>query len=171
VPSTKCSTAWRRSAGSDARRSLAAQERERRRVSRALHDEVGQTLTAIVLRLGRLQSAAPPALRPELAKAREDARGSLEDVRRIAQRLRLEALEDLGLASALETLCDRVSERGNLRVLTRLDADLSDLTPDLELVTYRVAQEALTNALRHADASEALVDLRRERGGRTRARR
>jgi two-component system sensor histidine kinase UhpB len=101
-------------------------------------------------------------LREELAEVREDARASLEDVRRIAQRLRPEALEDLGLESALEALCGRVSERGGLRVHARLDADLSGVTPEMELVVYRVAQEALTNTLRHAEASEALVELRSE---------
>jgi two-component system, NarL family, sensor histidine kinase UhpB len=144
------------------RRSLAAQEGERRRVAQELHDEIGQMLTAIVLRLGRLERSAPMDLREELAEVREDARASLEDVRRIAQRLRPEALEDLGLESALEALCGRVSERGGLRVHARLDADLSGVTPEMELVVYRVAQEALTNTLRHAEASEALVELRSE---------
>jgi two-component system sensor histidine kinase UhpB len=149
------------------RRSLQAQEGERRRVAQELHDEVGQLLTAIVLRLNRLERGAPLNLRAELAEAREDARASLEDVRRIAQRLRPEALEDLGLTSALEVLCDRVAERGGIDVRTRLDADLSHVTPEIELVVYRVAQEALTNALRHAEASEVLVELRCDAGALT----
>jgi two-component system sensor histidine kinase UhpB len=61
-------------------------------------------------------------------------------------------------------LCDRVAERGGMNVRTRLDADLSRVTPEMELVVYRVAQEALTNALRHAEASEVLVELRRDGG-------
>jgi two-component system sensor histidine kinase UhpB len=144
------------------RRSLAAQEGERQRVAQELHDEVGQMLTAIVLRLGRLERVAPKEQRSELAEAREDARASLEDVRRIAQRLRPEALEDLGLVSALKVLSDRVAERGDLHVETSLDAGLENVTPEMELVVYRVAQEALTNTLRHAQASEALVELRCE---------
>jgi two-component system sensor histidine kinase UhpB len=141
------------------RRSLEAQEGERRRVAQELHDEIGQMLTAIVLRLNGLERRSPTGLRADLAEAREDARASLEDVRRIAQRLRPEALEDLGLTSALEALCSRVADRGRIRVRTRLDVDLSQVTPEMELVVYRVAQEALTNTLRHAEASEALVEL------------
>jgi two-component system sensor histidine kinase UhpB len=143
------------------RRSLAAQEGERGRVARELHDEVGQTLTAIVLQLERLRRRAPTDLRADLEEAREGARESLEDVRRIAQRLRPEALEDLGLASALETLCDRVAEQSGLQVRAHIEHDNRDITPEMELVVYRVAQEALTNALRHARASEVLVELRR----------
>lgn len=143
------------------RRSLAAQEGERRRVAQELHDEVGQTLTAIVLQLDRLMRRAPRDLREELEEAREGARDSLRDVRRIAQRLRPEALEDLGLATALETLCHRVSDQSGLRVRAQVDRDTGDITPEMELVVYRVAQEALTNALRHARASEVLLQLRR----------
>src|ERR671917_516309 len=98
-----------------ARRSLDAQEGERRRVAQELHDEVGQALTAIVLQLDRMARKAEPALREELAEARESARASLGDVRRIAQRLRPEVLEDLGLANALQALCDRVGEHGGIR--------------------------------------------------------
>ena len=142
-------------------RSLAAQEGERRRVAQERHDEDGQTLTAIVLRLDRPSRRAPAELRGELAETREGARDSLEDVRRIAQRLRPEALEDLGLASALEALGDRLSDQDGVRIRMRLDHQVGALGPDVELVIYRVAQEAVTNALRHAQASEVLVELRR----------
>jgi two-component system sensor histidine kinase UhpB len=100
---------------------LSAQEGERRRVAQELHDEVGQSLTAVLLQLGRVQRAAPLDLRAELAEARETARESLEEVRQIAQRLRPEALDELGLQSALEALAERVSEQGGLRVVSRLD--------------------------------------------------
>jgi two-component system, NarL family, sensor histidine kinase UhpB len=146
------------------RRSLEAQEGERGRIAKELHDEVGQTLTAIVLQLERLRRNAPAALGDELAETREAVRASLQDVRRIAQRLRPEALEDLGLATALETLCDRVSEQSGLEVRAHVERDTGDITPEMELVVYRVAQEALTNALRHASASQVLVELQRENG-------
>jgi two-component system sensor histidine kinase UhpB len=147
------------------RRSLAAQEGERRRVAQELHDEVGQTLTAIVLQLDRLWRSAPPQLRDDLEETREEVRASLQDVRRIAQRLRPEALEDLGLASALETLCDRVSEHSGLEVRAQLERETGSITPEMELVVYRVAQEALTNVLRHAAASQVVVELQRGRQG------
>jgi two-component system sensor histidine kinase UhpB len=147
-----------------ARRSLVAQEDERRRVAQELHDEVGQTLTAIVLQLERLRRRAPDELKSELTEVREGARTSLEDVRRIAQRLRPEALEDLGLSTALETLCDRLSEQSGVAVRAELQRDAPNITPEMELVVYRVAQEAMTNALRHAHASNVQVELRRDDG-------
>ena len=87
-----------------ARRALAAQESERRRVARELHDEVGQALTAVVLELDRAERGAAPDVNGTVAHAREAVRASLEDVRGIARRLRPEALDDLGLASALAAL-------------------------------------------------------------------
>jgi two-component system, NarL family, sensor histidine kinase UhpB len=147
-----------------ARRSLVAQEDERRRVAQELHDEVGQTLTAIVLQLERLRRSAPDELEPGLTEAREGARTSLEDVRRIAQRLRPEALEDLGLSTALETLCDRLSEQSGIVVRADLQRGVASIAPEMELVVYRVAQEAMTNALRHAHASNVQVELRRANG-------
>jgi two-component system sensor histidine kinase UhpB len=89
------------------RRALMVQEGERRRVARELHDEVGQTLTAIMLQVESLAGKAPPDLRDELDELRETARLGAEDVRRIAVRLRPDALEDLGLKSALSSLARR----------------------------------------------------------------
>jgi two-component system sensor histidine kinase UhpB len=144
-----------------ARRSIEAQEGERRRVAQELHDEVGQTLTAIVLHLDRLSRRAPSELETELNETRESARESLEDVRRIAQQLRPETLEDLGLSNALQALCDRVAEHGHIRVDAEVDGVEAALAPESELVVYRVAQEALTNVLRHANAAQIVVELQR----------
>lgn len=146
-------------------RSLAAQESERRRVAQELHDEVGQTLTAIVLQLDRLARVANGDFRAALEDTRESARESLGDVRRIAQRLRPETLEDLGLTPALEALCDRVSEQAGLHVRQRLEPEVGELDADLELVVYRVAQEALTNVLRHSQATQVDIELSRRDGG------
>jgi two-component system sensor histidine kinase UhpB len=151
----------RQSAGN----ALGAQEAERRRVAQELHDEVGQSLTAVVLQLGRLEAAVPADIRAELAEARETSRTTLEEVRQIAQRLRPVALDELGLQSALEALAARVSDQGGLRVVSRLDRRLPELGPTAELVIYRVAQEALTNALRHAQASHVILTLRGDAEG------
>jgi two-component system, NarL family, sensor histidine kinase UhpB len=148
-----------------ARRSLTAQEGERRRVAQELHDEVGQSLTALVLQLDRLHRAAPASLREEQAEARETARETLQEVRRIAQRLRPEALDELGLQTALAALAERISEQGALRVVRRLDATLPPLDSATELVIYRIAQEGLTNVLRHAGASHAVLMLRADAEG------
>ncbi len=142
------------------RRSLAAQEGERLRVAQELHDGVGQSLTALMLQLGRAAQAAPPPLRDELADAREAARALLGEVRDVAGRLRPEALDDLGLANALAALAQRVAEQSGLPVRRAIDAALPPLSPQAELVIYRVAQEGLANALRHADASSVELSLR-----------
>jgi two-component system, NarL family, sensor histidine kinase UhpB len=145
-----------------ARRTLQAQEDERRRVAQELHDEVGQTLTAVVLQLDRLSRVAPPGLEEEARDAREAVRQTLQDVRRIAHRLLPEALEELGLANALASLCDRIADHGALAVERRFAADLPPLRREQELVVYRVAQEALTNVLRHAQACRVKVDAVRD---------
>jgi two-component system, NarL family, sensor histidine kinase UhpB len=145
------------------RRVLAAQEQERIRIARELHDEVGQTLTAIALRAER--AAGEPASQGEaLVDIGETALSSLEDVRRIGRELRPEALDDLGLVNALIALCGRMNRQEGLRVHRALDWHLPELSPEVELVIYRTAQEALTNVLRHAHASEVYVALRREEG-------
>jgi two-component system sensor histidine kinase UhpB len=146
-------TERRESAG----RALEAQEAERLRVARELHDEVDQTLTAVAL---RAESAADNSHQDAaLREIGEAVQRSLDDLRRIANRLRPEALDDLGLVNALITLCNRVSRQGDIAIRRNLAANLPELAPETELVIYRVAQEALTNVLRHASATRATVSL------------
>jgi two-component system, NarL family, sensor histidine kinase UhpB len=139
---------------------LTVQEGERRRIARELHDEVGQTLTAMLLQIESFHADAPPQLRGQLDELRETARSGAEDVRRIAQRLRPEALEELGLQSALVVLSDMFAEQTGVRVTRSIENNLLLRTQD-ELVVYRVAQEALTNIARHARAQhvELALDL------------
>jgi two-component system sensor histidine kinase UhpB len=148
-----------------ARRALRAQEDERRRLSRELHDEIGQTLTGLVLELEYAVKTAPPDLAAYLSGTREGARGSLEDVRRVARRLRPEALDDLGLRSAVTNLCERAAEHSGFRVTRRIAPDLPRLSDEAELVVYRVAQESLTNAARHSDAANVQLELLPRHGG------
>ncbi|HEY1277976.1 MAG TPA: sensor histidine kinase [Thermoleophilaceae bacterium] len=143
-----------------ARHALAAQEGERLRIAQELHDEVGQQLTALVLRLSRTRRDSGPELEPALVEAQDLARESLDDVRRVARELRPEALDDLGLASALAALCERLAAQAGLQVEQRLQPALPPLTDEEELVVYRVAQEALTNVLRHAGTDRAELALR-----------
>ena len=145
-------------------RVLAGQEAERLRIAQELHDQVGQELTAVLLQLSRLQSHAPEELRPAVFEAQNSVRSSLEDLRRIAIELRPEALDDLGLESALAVLASRFGERSGLRVSTQIADSLPALSREAELVTYRIAQEALTNVARHSGASQAELTLRPEDG-------
>jgi two-component system sensor histidine kinase UhpB len=132
-------------------------EGERSRVARELHDEVGQTLTGAMLQVEGLAARIPAHMRHELDELRETARSGTEDVRRIARRLRPEALDDLGLQSALAALAISFGEHTQVQVERRLEPSLP-LSEDEELVVYRVAQEALTNVARHAQATR--VELR-----------
>lgn len=141
-------------------RALSAQEAERRRVAQELHDEVGQSLTAVLLQLKRASDLAPEDLREELSHAQETTRESLDEVRRIARRLRPGVLEDLGLVSALSALATEFATHTGLAVTRRFDTGLPALGSEAELVLYRVAQESLTNVARHAEASRVELALR-----------
>jgi two-component system sensor histidine kinase UhpB len=138
---------------------LAAQEAERRRVAQELHDEVGQSLTAVLLGLRRVADRAPADLQQEVLLVQEAARASLDEVRQVVRRLRPGVLDDLGLVSALTSLVTEHARLTGADVCRRLSPDLPPLGPDAELVVYRVAQEALTNVARHAAAGRVCVDL------------
>ncbi|MFJ5778902.1 HAMP domain-containing sensor histidine kinase [Streptomyces sp. NPDC093094] len=141
-------------------RVLLAQEAERRRIAQELHDEVGQSMTAILLGLKRAADSAPGPLGEELLEIQEITRDSLDEVRRLVRRLRPGVLDDLGLVSALTSLTEDFATHTGLKVARRFDAELPALDPETELVLYRVAQESLTNAARHADAGQVTVALR-----------
>jgi two-component system sensor histidine kinase UhpB len=141
-------------------RTLSAQETDRRRFARELHDELGQVLTALVLQLKRSAQVAPDELRPDLTDAQDTARVALDDVRRIVKELRPEALDDLGLVSAVAALSAGFSKRTGVRVELDLERDLAAMQPEAELVVYRVAQESLTNAARHSGSDRVQVRLR-----------
>ncbi|MFF8018414.1 histidine kinase [Streptomyces sp. NPDC007929] len=147
-----------------AARALSAQEGERHRIARELHDEVGQTLTAVLLQLKRVADLVPEDLREEVGQAQEATRAGLDEIRRIARRLRPGVLEELGLASALRSLAGEFTTHG-LTVRHQVTGELPALTPEAELVVYRVAQESLTNTARHAAADRAELRLQPVPGG------
>src|SRR4051812_13581553 len=143
-----------------ARRALTAQEQERLRIARELHDEIGQTLTAIALEAERAAEAAAGVKdREPWMRVAEWAQRSVEDLRRIARELRPEALDDLGLVNAFIALCNRVSAQADIEIDRQLTDRIPPHDPDIDLVVYRVAQEALTNVMRHSGASKATVSL------------
>jgi two-component system sensor histidine kinase UhpB len=151
--------AERRRAGSAA---LHAQEEERARVARDLHDEVNQSLTGLLLRLEAAREAAPPELESELAETKALANQAMTELLSLARQLRPTALDDLGLVAALEGQVDRLG--GEIVTSLEVEGDFSDLGGDAQLVVYRVAQEALSNADRHSGAGRVEVRLRRSKG-------
>ena len=148
------------------RRVVEAQELERARLARELHDETGQALTSILLGLKPLeQAAASDEVRAAVALVRELVVSTLQDVRRLAVELRPSALDDFGLAPAVERLVDTFREQSGLQV--DLEAHLGEarLPSEIETALYRVVQEALTNIVKHAGATRVSVLLRRKDGG------
>src|SRR5689334_21303109 len=153
--------AGRRRAGSAA---LHAQEEERARVARDLHDEVNQSLTGLLLRLEAAREAAPPALEAELAETKALANQAMNELLSLARQLRPTALDDLGLVAAIAGQVEQLG-RGEVEAELLTEGDFSDLGDDAQLVVYRVAQEALSNAARHSGADRIEVRLRRTDSG------
>jgi two-component system sensor histidine kinase UhpB len=153
--------AERRRAGSAA---LRAQEEERARVARDLHDEVNQSLTGLLLRLEAAREAAPPELEAELSETKALANQAMNELLSLARQLRPTALDDLGLAPAIAGQVEQMG-RGEIEAGFAAEGDFSDLGGDAQLVVYRVAQEALSNAARHSGAGRVEVALRRTPGG------
>jgi signal transduction histidine kinase len=147
--------------GRDAlRRVVEVQELERKRLARELHDETGQALTSILLGLKPLeQSAASDADRTALSALRELVVSTLQDVRRLAVELRPSALDDFGLATAVERLAETFGEQTGVQV--DLEAQLGDgrLPSEVETALYRIVQEALTNVVKHAGATRVSILL------------
>lgn len=140
-------------------KALAAQEAERHRIARELHDEIGQHLTVVLLGLKQLEQQLPEDQRATVALLRESTREGLDDVRRVARRLRPGVLEDLGLTSALAALTNDFGRHHPASVRRVIAPGLPAMPQDTELVIYRVAQEALTNAARHSGASQVELSL------------
>ena len=153
--------AERRRAGSMA---LRAQEEERARVARDLHDEVNQSLTGLLLRLEAMREGAPPQLEEELAETKALANQAMTELLSLARQLRPTALDDLGLVAALAGQVEQLGA-GEIAAEFSAEGDFSDLGDDAQLVVYRVAQEALANATRHSGASAVEARLRRRQDG------
>jgi two-component system sensor histidine kinase UhpB len=141
-----------------ARRVLAAQEAERVGIARDLHDEVGQVLTGVLLQLNSIAEIAPEH-RADLDEARQSVRRALDEVRRISSELRPEMLEHLGLVSALTELATTSARVAGVRVDRDFATSLPKIAPEVELAVYRIAQESLTNIVRHAEASRVTITL------------
>ncbi|HEY1291548.1 MAG TPA: sensor histidine kinase [Chloroflexota bacterium] len=144
---------------------LAAQEDERKRIARELHDETAQSLTTLLIRLKILEKArTSDDMHRQIDELRELTAQTLEAVRMLAVELRPATLDDLGLLAALEAYTD--SYRSRLPIHLTFSTDGFEdrdrrLPPEIELVLYRVVQEALTNVAKHANAEDVRVELAR----------
>jgi signal transduction histidine kinase len=148
------------------RRVVEAQELERARLARELHDETGQALTSILLGLKPLEQTVDSAEAQEaLASVRELVISTLQDVRRLAVELRPSALDDFGLVPAVERLADTFREQSGLQVDLESQLGEERLATEAETTLYRVIQEALTNVVKHAGAERVSILLQRKDGG------
>jgi signal transduction histidine kinase len=142
------------------RRVVEAQELERRRLARELHDETGQALTSILLGLKGLEEKLDDAgARASAAELRELVVATLQDVRRLAVELRPSALDDFGLVAALERLTASISEQTGIKIDFEPALTTERLPEEVETALYRIVQESLTNVVKHAQARNVSVLL------------
>ena len=147
------------------RQILQAQEAERQRLARELHDEAAQALTSLLVQLRLLERAREPEkAQQQVQQLREQTAQVLEDVRRVALDLRPTILDDLGLGAALEWRVDELKRASDIKAAIRIEGLQQRLPREIELIFYRVGQESLSNIARHAQASQVAISLRREAG-------
>ena len=146
-------------------RVIYAQEEERRRIARELHDDTGQTLTLLLVRLKLLENGAGDEARQvEIAELRALVSAAIDRVRRLALDLRPPALDHLGLAASLRSLVRQLKETTPLAISLELPEGQIALSSEQAIAVYRIIQEALTNILKHADARQAWVKLAQQNG-------
>ncbi len=145
---------------------ITAQEDERQRIARELHDETGQALTSLMVRLQNIYQQCPvPELKPQMEDLRDLLAQTLDDVHNLALELRPSVLDDLGLAAALQRYVNDYNKHAPVEVdLVTLGIEEERLPPAVETALYRIVQEGLTNVARHAQAKTASVLLERHNG-------
>ena len=147
------------------RRVVEVQEEERRHLARELHDEIGQVLSAVSVNLHAVKGASAASARPRLEECLDIVDRAIQQVRTLALDLRPSMLDDLGLAAALRWLADRQAQRAGLVAHFTAQSSGAPLPPDLATACYRVAQEALTNVVRHAGRDNRLGRIAAGRRG------
>jgi signal transduction histidine kinase len=140
-----------------------AQDEERRRIGRDLHDSTGQNLIAATLLLGRIEDVLPAAAKPILGQLEEMLQQSIREVRTVSYLLHPPLLDEAGLGPALRCYVDGYSQRSGLAVDLDVSDDVERLPPDTELAVFRIVQEALTNVSRHSQSPTARIRLAREK--------
>jgi signal transduction histidine kinase len=144
---------------------IRAEEDQRARIARELHDGIGQMMTAVNIELQMLNDSVPPALRPKLDDVRALSAQVQNEMRRISHELRPAILDEMGLAEAVRALVGRMSKHSGLSIDLALQGDFEVLPGDSVIACYRLVQEALTNVVRHAQARRAVVELSRADAG------
>ena len=144
---------------------IRAQEQERQRVARELHDDTAQVLFAQLLQLAALKRSPVEDVARTATDFEEMTVEALESVRRLALELRPPALDDLGLFAALEGLAQRFGDQLGIPVEVHVRGPRTRLSAEVELVLYRIAQEAMTNVAKHARATRAVIDIDRAADG------
>jgi signal transduction histidine kinase len=145
------------------RRSAEAQEAERKRIARELHDGIGQTFTALALGMAgveEMMSRDPIGARAQIVNMKEMSTRAIAEMRQVVADLRPPQLDDLGLVPALHWLADEWRNRLHLDVHLQVTGQRRRLAPEMETVLFRIAQEALTNVAKHAQARRATVSLK-----------
>jgi two-component system sensor histidine kinase UhpB len=143
---------------------LRAQEAERARLARDLHDEANQSLTGVLLRLRAIEQDAPAELQGELRETAEAASRAMDELLRLARELRPSALDDHGIEAALRTQVNGFARQTEVDATLEIGPDVGELGADEQIAVYRVVQEALNNVAQHAAANVVTVELRRADG-------
>ena len=141
---------------------ISAQEDERKRIARDLHDQVGQTLTGLVMQIGGAEAALTDdqaAVKSHLARLGESASGAVEEVRRMMSDLRPSILDDMGLESAVSWYTETHLERESIKVELDLQRSKTPLSPNVEISAFSVYQEAITNVIKHSGALHVRISL------------
>jgi signal transduction histidine kinase len=150
------------------RRLVEVQESERRLLATELHDRVGQNLTALGINLSIIAGGLPPGSKPELAARLEDCNslveGTVDAMRDVMAELRPHALDDYGLPAALRSLATGFSRRTGIHVAFEKEGRGADLPKPVDLAMFRIAQEALNNVAKHANAQRVEIAIRRKNG-------
>jgi signal transduction histidine kinase len=146
-------------------RLIQAQEEERRRLARELHDGLNQQLAMLTVELGMVANQVPETastIREKLSKLRDRAEELANDLRRMTHELHPAVLEHLGLVSALRSHCSEVSENAGMKVWFRVVSELGQVGPETAVCLYRIVQEALRNVVKHSRAEEAWVEIEQD---------
>lgn len=143
-------------------RAINAQEEERRRIARWLHDDTGQALLSLIINLEYIEKKVPPDhadLQETIAKATQLSKQTLDELRVIIYGLRPSILDDLGLGPAIRWYARSKLEEAGINVTINIPDNLMDLSPRLRTSLFRIAQEAINNIVRHSQASNAIISL------------